>query len=233
MNQTRILNPHGFAAGGGASYDFIETFEGSEEDSSGVAGYDNTGWTSPVVNSAEVNPNYTTSPAPFEGTYSHLCGNSGRFASRDLDSPLSDVWIYFQAAMTLDKSGGGTIFQGVDSSGNQLISILCARTVVGSKKFLVYNGTTIAGWYSAGFVFTSPVHFWLHYVAGTESDSISQIYASLDATRPASPITAGTTTGLATADMSEIRLNSGGNSLNPIYDSLIVHSSEISSDPLA
>ena len=197
------------AEGGGFSWDFIETFEGSETDSQSTAGYDNTGWTSSHFS---ISPNYATSPAPLGGSYSLLFINGGQTLSRSVSPSGSTQTVCFR------WNWGGTWGSYAESScfrsGTTYLGGIDQRA---SESLRIKHGTVassdLSGWTSA-----TTWYVWFEYTPSSgANDGVLRLYRSTTATKPASP-SLEITTGTATATPDNFRINGVSNS--SVYDNI-------------
>jgi hypothetical protein len=195
--------------GGGFSWDFTETFEGSETDSQSVAGYDNTGWTSSNVAN---DPNYATSPAPLDGSYSAWFGNAGRTLSRTVSPTGSTQTVCFR--WNWDGTWGSFAESGCFRSGTTYLGGIDQRA---SETLRIKHGTVTSsdlnGWTTA-----TTWYVWFEYTPSSgANDGVLRLYRSTTATKPASP-NLEITTGTATDTPDNFRIN--GVSSSSVYDNI-------------
>lgn len=203
----------------GGSYGFVETFEGSQTDSQGTAGYDNTGWTSSASSN---NPNYATSPAPLEGTQSFM-GGTGTFTSITHAFPTASDEQWVKAMFILPNTKWWT-------NSTYLMRLRNAADASVMDVTPDAGGLTIVCGASASYLSLSVgtlYYLWIRYVKGTGSNAVVEMYLSTTDTRPGSPnasITTGTSTTAAT------KASFYGGDAGFIWDHIILNASAIGSN---
>ena len=207
----------------GVTYDFTETFEGSELDSQSVAGYDNTGW---ISDNPSNDPNRATNPAPLQGDSSmYLQASTARDVYNTI-GPYSEVWV---ALRTHIPSNVGSFAQLVNlrDSGGADVGQFRIRT--SDRELRLHHGSVTSATSGTDFIpFDVDLFIWLRWKKGTGSDGELDAYVSRTSVRPS--ISHSMSNGNSTADVAQIELvGSGGN----IQDDLIVDASEIGSNPWA
>lgn len=194
----------------GPTYLISEDFEGV-----GTA----SGWT----NAGTVNWNYVTSPAPLFGAESWF-GGAAAGSTSPAFAPQSNVWAFFTFVRTADPSTGTRyICAFQDGAGAPLLSLR-----IGSST-MQHGSVSGAG----GFTFTLNTQYfiWLHYIQGTGTNGIAEVYISTTTTRPGSP-TGTFSTGTATAPAEKFQIGSTtSGSGSKIIDTVRVSTSEIFSNP--
>jgi len=217
-----------YSGGGGGSFLFTETFEGSESDNQGTSGYDNTGWTTVVSQASNVaNPNYT--PALADAASYQLKQQSTAPYTDDSAvnsfTASANIYMYFIWKMPYMSAVFDAKIKIQDASGNQLVAIGPHYDSLQLKD----NGTNTATLSSSVPVKDDVIHFWIDRIAGT---SIELRYAS-NATRPSSAaLTISSPSG--SADAAKVLLKAGHPSLGlGVYDNLVMNTSSIGSNPLA
>lgn len=222
MYQTRILNPHRNTGGGGGGPLLLETFEGSEVDSQSTSGYDNAGW---VANGTSLDPNYSTSPAPFSGSFSF--SEQNQHITFDFGSSYSEIHFYaIMSQSRADTSAGFTM--GLMDASDAFQLYLRPRGTLSAG--LEINGTRTQS--STGLSQDTPYHIWITYIAGAGADGIAEYFVNTSATKPASPeiqISNHSSTGA----IKKIRIGYvGGNAQGSIFDNVLVSAEEIGSSPV-
>ena len=207
-----------------SSYEFIEKFEGSQVDSRGVTGYDNTGWTS---NSATNNPRYATSPAPLAGSYSYLAAvgfrNDHNFVTSGANAyAFFMLWTPTQVAndsiFTIRDSGGTNALANVQLRSGNTVRIQCANGSQASGTTALDPATTY--------------YCWLEYTKGTGANAVVNFYLSTTSTKPGSP-TLSITNGGSTTDAVSVRVSGGSATSVYIFDNIVLDGTKaIGSNPV-
>lgn len=217
------------ANAGGAAYDFVETFEGSEVDSQSQIGYDNAGWEAGTA-TADINPRYATAPAPLAGSYSIQIVGAGltRYIEWTFATAKSSFFFYFKINPVGYDSFAKQIFQLYDASDN-LIGRLMSRT--GYDELYTYHGTVNDLTAQNHFYEDTTYEVWGEWQSESSDgnlDGVLRIKTSSDGTKPAS-WTREITVGDSEAAVKYFRIEGATES---IFDNFIIHSTDIPENPL-
>ncbi len=207
----------------GSTFDFVETFEGSSQDSQSVSGYDNTGWTS---SSSLNDPNYATAPAPLEGSNSLYSSNGVRYIERSV-AAADELWVYCRMVGTVESDFERNLITLLNADGSETLGKVSGRSDY--LEFYASNGsvsdmTSLDKWPAHD----TEMHIWLHWKRSTGGNGVTELWTSTDGTRPPSADRV-ISNGDATSQVEKVRF--GFLSL-AIIDSIVIHSSEIGNSPL-
>lgn len=175
------------ASSSGPTYYLQETFD--------ATGYDLAGWTESYA--SEILEDYTTSPAPLQGTQSVFFNTT---ATRTLITPthtaLAEKWESFMLHITsgsIPATDRG-IHAFRDSANNPVLA-MTVKATTGLVELDVGTGTaTSAAALSVGTTY----YFWIRYVKGTGSNAVGEVYWSTTTTPGAAKVTV--TNGTSTND---------------------------------
>lgn len=203
-----------------AGYAFTETFEGSQTDSQSETGYDNTSWTS-STNANE--PRYTTSPAPFAGTYSWRSASTA--ALYRTITATGEFHCYFIAAHTT-LTANEVFFELRDAVN---VTVGAARVRATDTFRIEHVGVNSANGSNGIMAANAVVHIWIDWAKGTGTNGTMAIYHASSATKPGSA-TLSITTGTAVTDATVVRFNGGAVT---IYDNFVYDTTQtIGSNPV-
>lgn len=203
----------------GFTYLLVENFEGANSDSQGIAGYDTPGI---VSSSASVNPNYATSPAPLEGTYSLRPGTSSRY----IDIPVTGSPRGFYVRAHPVTTAASTVMRLLN--GSTTVAII---EMTSGNKIKLTHGTVVGGSMTDSFVVGTTWRLWIYYAPATSgANGVLRAGFSSSDTKP----TSGNrfvemTNGDATLEANWFRV--GGLGSNVIFDKVRVSASEIGDNP--
>lgn len=174
------------------SYDFTETFEGSQTDSQTETGYDNTGWTSSTASNT---PRDTTSPSPLAGTYSWRSATSG-ILSRTITTTGEFHWY---CIINLQTATANELMFELREAGAANVGAVRLRAT-DTVRIEHPSGTTVSSNASNGTLAANTTyHLWIDWAKGTGSNGTMALYIATTATKPGSP-TLSMTNGTSTAD---------------------------------
>lgn len=176
----------------GPSYVFNETFDAS--------GFDNAGWTE--SNSGEILEDYTTSPAPLEGTQSlYFDVTSTRTADTPSFATNSTLWVRFMLHNSEAALPGAarSIFALKDTVGGTTVCSLLHET---DGDLTLAQGSTTSRT-TASLTTNTTYYIWVRYTAGSGSNGAADVYWSTDTTKGAAK--ASITTGTSTAQPASVR----------------------------
>lgn len=200
-------------------YDFTETFEGSQVDADGIAGYDNQGWRTQV--SASVFRNYTIFPAPLAGTKSILC-SGGTYISRAVRTGFYSPFISAYMLFSFVSGDTNTSFININNEISQTpFSLRTRNTTANTTNFRIEHGGTIS---SNGTFLAESGKIYQIWIDGTVSGNglpgTANFYiaSGKTATKPAIPDCV-LTNGVGTGSYSSIRF---GGTPACIFDNIVV-----------
>lgn len=200
----------------GGSWLISETFETNP-------GYDEAGWS---VIQGTVDPDATTSPSPIVGSESCELVDAAADGLLEIEfSAQSEVWVYWQGVA--EASGTPITHMSLRDASNNLL----ASVEVGADYDELYlnSGATSANTGQNDWVnHTTVHHFWVHYTAGSGSDSTCYLYASTDGTQGSA--IRSITGENETADAVELRFY-GGDVHQMNIDQVIVSSTNPGDNP--
>lgn len=176
------------------------------------------GWTD--VNTPDWD--YTTSPAPLEGTQSLFLAVTGNKQTYKDFTSNADVWLYLMFNITSFSSGSSFIRLRNSTTD---VALFRAHS---STAFRLTHGTvnsSVGGSYSVGTTY----HLWLHYVKSTASNGVLDAFVSTTATKPGAA-TLSISNGDATANADRLFLISGA-AADHVIDKIRVDDVEIGSSP--
>lgn len=165
---------------------------------------------------------YTTSPAPLEGSESVRVTASGQGGYATFTSQ-SEVWGYFMFNATI--AGDGFLWHFYDSTGASLVSRV---RILSGGSFRVYNGATDSD--GGSWSTSTTYHCWIRYKAGTGSNAETDFWVSSSTTKPGSP-TVSITTGTSTDDAGRVAINPMDSGEAIILDKFRVDDENIGSNP--
>jgi hypothetical protein len=224
-------------ASGGSGFSMSEDFDGSS--SCGISSYSNcnvTGWAVDPYNNVGIqNLNYSTSPAPLNGSSSMYVnvGSENAHGScvyQTLPTATSPVYAFWE--MNIGNLGVSTGYNTVnvylfDASANSLANFIVTnpsgtryagiadQSTNNASSFQLTQGTTY--------------YVWMDYTKGTGSNAIYHLYINNAPSKPGSP-TLTVSTGTSTADVSYVDF-CAWNSTGYISDSVVYDHIRISSSP--
>jgi len=186
---------------------------------------DGTGTPSGWNDFGTMNWDYTTSPAPLEGTQSLRVNGGGSQAGS------------YKTFSGLDTAYGYFIFHPVAMSNFEYLLRVqttgfgnCLQVRRGSGTWSIIHGTveSNASTMSDG----NTYHVWWDYTKGTGADGVANLYISATTTKPGSP-TVTITNGDGTSQAQQIVLGEAGGAptSNLIYDKIRVDDVTIGSNP--
>jgi len=143
-----------------------------------------------------VDPDYTTSPAPLEGSYSARVNYTGStiLAMQEWTTAENAVTACFMFHATTLPSAGTSFIYLADAGQATIASLL-----VGSGIMTALHGVT-TGNGSASFTTGVTYYIWVEYTRSTASNGVLKVYLSTTTTRPALPdisIATGSSTAAA------------------------------------
>ena len=192
---------------GMASYLVDEDFEGTGTP---------TGWTG----TATINYDYT--PA-IHGTESAKITDTGTTYVTTPDfAAQSDVWVFGAFNYSAVTADAIILYLRNATSGNA--GYLSIRQ--SDMKIRFYHGTTSPSVGTTTISTGTTYYYWIHYIKGTGSDGVSQIYLSTTTTRPSSPELSATN-GSGTYDVEHIRYYDWTATSDYIFDVVRVSATEI------
>lgn len=193
-------------AAAGFTPDFRETFD--------AAGFDNTEWST----SGTQDPDYTTTPAPLEGTQSlHI--NNG-YCYRTVANNQTNLF-FICNLHTWNNYSYLVVLR--DSSGNILGGVLLST----SNHPYIHAGTTTLTLTGVTMNLDTTYYIWVTYIPGTGADAKAAFWISETTTKPESPN--GTiANGNGTAYPGQLYVRNSGDA---IFDRVITHSQAIPSNP--
>lgn len=201
------------------AYAFTETFEGSQTDSQGGTGYDNTGWTSSTASNV---PRDTTPPSPLAGTYSWLSATSG-ILSRTITTTGTFYWYCMINLST--ATANELMFELRDAGAATVGGVrLRATNAVRIEQAGVNSANTANGTLAA----TTTYHLWIDWEKGTGANGVMRLYINSSATKPAASLTI--TNGAATTDATSWRFT--GPTVGIIDNIVFSYTATIGSNPV-
>lgn len=210
---------NGQDASSGTTYQFVETFEGTQVDSRGSAWYDNTGW---VNGNAGNVGHYAVSPAPLAGSFSWLSTTFGTLG-RNFVTTTSQSNVYFlinSSVLTANDS-----FVGIKDVSNADVAFVVWRT--GNTMRATCGGVTSS---EGGTMATNTTYqVWVEYVTGSGANATLKVYiAAAGAAKPAAAISM--TNGGATTNGSQVTIAGADVA---IFDNFVQDSTQvIGSNPI-
>lgn len=202
-----------------ATYDFTETFEGSQVDSQAEIGYDNTSWTSSTASNT---PRYVTTPAPLAGTYSWLSATSG-ILSRTITTTGE---FHFYCIINLSTATANEVmFELRDAVATTVAGVrLRATSAVRIEQVGVNSANSANGTLAAATTY----HLWIDWAKGTGANGTMALYLATTSTKPA--VTLSITTGAATTDATSWRFT--GPTVGIIDNIVFDYNTTIGSNPV-
>ena len=174
------------------------------------------GWT------AGLQFDYTTSPAPLEGSesaYNNIASSCYKtFPDR------SDVWVYGMYRIT---SLGSQDY--IFSLSNGATNVARIRYLSTGAVRATDSGTNVANSGAGVLAINTTYHIWMRYIKGSGSNSQTILYFSTTGTRGSAVATL--TTGNGSLDANRLTI-ACANSTSVIFDKIRVSSSEIGDSPL-
>jgi hypothetical protein len=220
----------------GATGLLCEDFSGAVECTSGYSSNCRGTW---VVSSGTPDYDYTTSPAPIEGTYSLFLSGLGNSADTRVYRAFTATGgqpqeMYFTFILTEDGvTPGDFVIARITKDGSPL---LCSVTLKGTKTLGVSaGGGTIQ--YTTGTVTEDTLtHVWVRYLPGSGTDALCTVAFSTDGTRPTSGDNyKESTNGTVTANGNRAELWGDYTSANSgndiIFDKIFVDDATIGDNP--
>ena len=186
-------------------------------------GYDNVGWTE----DGNMDTDYTTAPAPLEGTQSLFLDSGGGYDTTWIAYTAQDfVSVYMIVNFSTWTGFSNRILLTIEDSDGANLGFLYKSD---TEKIGVQHGA-LDVLSSNVFIANTTYHFWLDYTKGTGADGISRFYYSTNGVKPGTP-EAEVTNGDATAQGARIELRSYQAEFDVIYDKLRVDDEVIGSNP--
>lgn len=205
-----------------SSFLFTENWEGSNTDSLGHTGYNNTGWT---ANDAAISGQYNTSPAPLLGSFSGYMPQQNIYISRTLSGIGTGFYCFWYGNYNTLTNFTTSYVEILDSVAVSLVHMEVRASGAVRLYCGASNQDTTTGLVTAG----TTAYFWLEYENNNGATSVARLYISANTTKPTvSVTTTGTTT--TNADNIKLRGTSSGAAAG-IYDHFIYNSSAIGSNP--
>ena len=199
-----------------SGFDICQNFEGT--------GYDNSEtWTVDTKTGGTVDPDDTTATI-LRGSQQLkiLMGTSGAPFARHSFTSASEKWLHFMFKFS-GTVGNGTVLARLSNTAG---GILQADVELDATKHpKVYHGSasaTSSSTITAGTLY----HFWLHYLAGSGSNGVADMYWGTDPVR-ANNEHLTITTGTSTANVAYLDLTDDNATHANFYDQVLIRSAEI------
>lgn len=206
----------------GPSYLFLEDWEGSNTDSQGHTGYNNTGWT---ANDASISGQYNTAPAPLLGSFSGNMPQQNMFISRTLTGITTGFYCFWYGNYSVLTNFTTSWVEILDSLAVSLVHMEVRASGAVRLHCGASNQDTANGLVTA----STTAYFWLEYENNGGATSVARLYISANTTKPAASVTTVGTT-LTNADNIKVRGTSSTTGVG-IYDHFIYNGSAIGSAP--
>lgn len=190
------------SGGGGPTLFLDETFD--------ATGYDDGDWVEQTPG-ATYDEDYTTSPAPLEGTQSVRMNLTSTLYLRNTFSAQTEIYgkVIFNAA---NIGGIPQIFLFTGSSQGEIR----LRNISGSNRLQITNGSNSQDGTTTVISLNTTYYMWFYWKKGTGSDGITRVFISTSNSKPGSP-EVEITNGNSTGNVSEFYLQ-GSNPSDVIWD---------------
>jgi hypothetical protein len=204
-------------SGAAPTYLLNQNFEGT--------GYDNSeAW----LEAGTPNEDYTTSPAPLEGSQSLLCdlGGNNRAFSPDF-AATADAWGYVLfRPLTIDLGDTPVVFRRLD--GAAVMSVIINAT----GNIRIEDASVATSYTTDAMAVGTTYHIRVHYVKGTGANAVYSAEFSTDGTFAGSGNKfTGTSVGVSTDDATSIRLAADTGTCSFIFDKARVDNAVIGNNP--
>ncbi len=206
-----------------AGFLFTENFEGSNTDSQGNVGYDNTGWSS---NDVTITPHYNTSPAPLQGSFSCNVPQQNMFISRTVSGTTTGFYCFWYGNFSVLTDFQSSYLEFLDSGATSIVH--CETRPSGAVR--LHCGANNQDTATGLVLVNTTAYFWLEYENNNGASSEARLYISPTPTKPVTYSVRTVATTTTNVNTIRIRGTSSGAGVG-LFDHFIYNNTAIGDNP--